>query len=128
MIRRPPRSTLFPYTTLFRSAGWHEDRRGRQHLGDRPWRRLGVQPEGRSARQHRHRHQHGTLLLRRRRLNFVYRRQSRYLPGEDADEGEGILNLRAYRGGKFVTCRFPCGQTTISKLAATVRALSITIS
>src|SRR2546422_5938227 len=26
MIRRPPRSTLFPYTTLFRS---HRDRRGR---------------------------------------------------------------------------------------------------
>src|SRR5438067_3290128 len=23
MIRRPPRSTLFPYTTLFRSEGWH---------------------------------------------------------------------------------------------------------
>src|SRR2546425_6927133 len=23
MIRRPPRSTLFPYTTLFRSAGVH---------------------------------------------------------------------------------------------------------
>src|SRR2546421_8221167 len=22
MIRRPPRSTLFPYTTLFRSHGW----------------------------------------------------------------------------------------------------------
>src|SRR5256885_6872628 len=22
MIRRPPRSTLFPYTTLFRSPGW----------------------------------------------------------------------------------------------------------
>src|SRR3712207_9001675 len=22
MIRRPPRSTLFPYTTLFRSNGW----------------------------------------------------------------------------------------------------------
>ena len=25
MIRRPPRSTLFPYTTLFRST-WHEKR------------------------------------------------------------------------------------------------------
>src|SRR3712207_7490364 len=24
MIRRPPRSTLFPYTTLFRSAGYDE--------------------------------------------------------------------------------------------------------
>src|SRR3712207_8046938 len=23
MIRRPPRSTLFPYTTLFRSSGMH---------------------------------------------------------------------------------------------------------
>src|SRR2546422_6316372 len=23
MIRRPPRSTLFPYTTLFRSLGFH---------------------------------------------------------------------------------------------------------
>src|SRR3712207_8948515 len=25
MIRRPPRSTLFPYTTLFRSDGWRFD-------------------------------------------------------------------------------------------------------
>src|SRR5258708_8441378 len=23
MIRRPPRSSLFPYTTLFRSRSWH---------------------------------------------------------------------------------------------------------
>src|SRR3712207_6659620 len=41
MIRRPPRSTLFPYTTLFRSArrrttgaaassAWRSDRRGRR--------------------------------------------------------------------------------------------------
>src|SRR3989442_10390362 len=31
MIRRPPRSTLFPYTTLFRSpaAGGHRHRAGR---------------------------------------------------------------------------------------------------
>src|SRR2546430_4961719 len=29
MIRRPPRSTLFPYTTLFRSRPWHG------HRGDR---------------------------------------------------------------------------------------------
>src|SRR3712207_8739241 len=30
MIRRPPRSTLFPYTTLFRSDG----RQGRRRLGE----------------------------------------------------------------------------------------------
>src|SRR5688572_31610154 len=36
MIRRPPRSTLFPYTTLFRSP--RSARRSRHHLqpGDRP--------------------------------------------------------------------------------------------
>src|SRR5258705_2182369 len=28
MIRRPPRSTLFPYTTLFRSRGSARSRRG----------------------------------------------------------------------------------------------------
>src|SRR2546427_8714037 len=28
MIRRPPRSTLFPYTTLFRSGGRERSRRG----------------------------------------------------------------------------------------------------
>src|SRR3712207_7502519 len=35
MIRRPPRSTLFPYTTLFRSALLGEDRLvlvGQQHV------------------------------------------------------------------------------------------------
>src|SRR3712207_7651329 len=33
MIRRPPRSTLFPYTTLFRSAA--EPRQRQQHLHER---------------------------------------------------------------------------------------------
>src|SRR5260370_39815041 len=32
MIRRPPRSTLFPYTTLFRSH--YSARGGRRHSGD----------------------------------------------------------------------------------------------
>src|SRR3712207_8512761 len=38
MIRRPPRSTLFPYTTLFRSP--------RLHGGRRPVRVLPAQPVG----------------------------------------------------------------------------------
>src|SRR2546429_7067177 len=32
MIRRPPRSTLFPYTTLFRSPGPHQDLRDLESL------------------------------------------------------------------------------------------------
>src|SRR2546430_3654340 len=40
MIRRPPRSTLFPYTTLFRSLhSWRT-------LGSRPKRRLTTSVEG----------------------------------------------------------------------------------
>src|SRR3712207_7471621 len=33
MIRRPPRSTLFPYTTLFRSACWRCNRHKGSDLG-----------------------------------------------------------------------------------------------
>src|SRR5256885_9054621 len=51
MIRRPPRSTLFPYTTLFRSAG-----RG---FPARP----GVQDDGRGWLDPRARY----LVVRRRR-------------------------------------------------------------
>src|SRR5256886_8857123 len=35
MIRRPPRSTLFPYTTLFRSRCGPESRRGSRVSGAR---------------------------------------------------------------------------------------------
>src|SRR5256885_7552744 len=36
MIRRPPRSTLFPYTTLFRSRGRPQARRRRGAAAVRP--------------------------------------------------------------------------------------------
>src|SRR5687768_18157101 len=42
MIRRPPRSTLFPYTTLFRSVR-------RRRPGHRPHRRGGAEPARRGA-------------------------------------------------------------------------------
>src|SRR5438552_8895299 len=51
MIRRPPRSTLFPYTTLFRSP------RHLRRRGDLPWRlrplehRLAGLPAGRCSRR-----------------------------------------------------------------------------
>src|SRR2546426_3297452 len=39
MIRRPPRSTLFPYTTLFRS---HSGRRHEDAVGPQPDRQVAV--------------------------------------------------------------------------------------
>src|SRR4051794_41383416 len=58
MIRRPPRSTLFPYTTLFRS-GLHDavaDRRDRQRSQLVPTRLRDVHPSGRAetARSEEH--------------------------------------------------------------------------
>src|SRR3712207_8271984 len=57
MIRRPPRSTLFPYTTLFRSSGRHRGRKS----GGTPVRRGSRRQAGRchpplkqSVAQHRH--------------------------------------------------------------------------
>src|SRR2546422_7652812 len=49
MIRRPPRSTLFPYTTLFRSLGGVRDHRAPgipppEHVGGRHRHRPGVSP------------------------------------------------------------------------------------
>src|SRR5437016_8290764 len=51
MIRRPPRSTLFPYTTLFRSDG----RGPGQDLGRRPPppHRVRADPVGRDQRSRR---------------------------------------------------------------------------
>src|SRR5829696_9912679 len=47
MIRRPPRSTLFPYTTLFRSFGARppEERLFSRDAGHRPDRRHAADPE-----------------------------------------------------------------------------------
>src|SRR2546425_9631461 len=51
MIRRPPRSTLFPYTTLFRSGRAAILRRGRLTAAARP-RDRGLQlADGQAARQ-----------------------------------------------------------------------------
>src|SRR3989449_6833322 len=49
MIRRPPRSTLFPYTTLFRSSGTVA---GADGLGYRPRHGTGRAPPGRRAFLH----------------------------------------------------------------------------
>src|SRR2546425_7135938 len=52
MIRRPPRSTLFPYTTLFRSPS--EEGRRRSHRQHPREHRLSADPEPRALRRHAH--------------------------------------------------------------------------
>src|SRR6266576_6368888 len=51
MIRRPPRSTLFPYTTLFRPAGAH---RGASHDSRRRVPNRRPDPRGAARRSEEH--------------------------------------------------------------------------
>src|SRR5882762_10760538 len=52
MIRRPPRSTLFPYTTLFRSIAEHQ--RDRDDDGERDDADAGVRDDDDAAEQVEH--------------------------------------------------------------------------
>src|SRR2546430_6013522 len=56
MIRRPPRSTLFPYTTLFRSTGDHLPIVGKLSLDDTHEERHGGRSEPHVLRRHVYRH------------------------------------------------------------------------
>src|SRR3712207_8124304 len=56
MIRRPPRSTLFPYTTLFRSeerVERHQHRRPEQYIQDRAPEDHDDEPEEKRTGLHR---------------------------------------------------------------------------
>src|SRR2546430_8955422 len=57
MIRRPPRSTLFPYTTLFRSLLLCREREGPVRIGRVPLRNMGCNSsilEGLQGRSEEH--------------------------------------------------------------------------
>src|SRR2546422_5573485 len=67
MIRRPPRSTLFPYTTLFRSSGL-----GRRHAAPYAAPRGGRRKEGRVRQVRLNRSEEHTSELQSR-LHLVCR-------------------------------------------------------
>src|SRR5262245_62560789 len=70
MIRRPPRSTLFPYTTLFRSAGGGTARPKNPSERRRPWSDLDRSEEHTSELQSL-RHLVCRLLLEKKKKSEV---------------------------------------------------------
>src|SRR3712207_7088036 len=66
MIRRPPRSTLFPYTTLFRSARGLVDQHGHGVAGAHRQRDEEEQPAARLARRGEDRSEEHTSELQSR--------------------------------------------------------------
>src|SRR3712207_7370529 len=77
MIRRPPRSTLFPYTTLFRSAPGRVARRRHRHRRLRELGRRHPCPDHEPARPHRLRRR-GARARPRRALGDVGRRSEEH--------------------------------------------------
>src|SRR6266496_2976222 len=96
MIRRPPRSTLFPYTTLFRSPTWPR-RRG--------WR---TPPASRSRRSEEHTSELQSrrdlvcrLLLEKKKARRVSG-SGRFAASSDQPRGKGRWDLTT--PGKLVVC------------------------
>src|SRR3712207_7163872 len=98
MIRRPPRSTLFPYTTLFRSAGAeHPPERGVEGVvgvggevvagaGEQPQRALGVEALGQGrSEEHTSELQSRQYLVCRLLLEKKKKKMKRQYPIIDYD-------------------------------------------
>src|SRR2546422_3679471 len=97
MIRRPPRSTLFPYTTLFRSraVGWRGARGGG---GDRPAPRRPLGAAARRLRRRARRSEEHTSELQSR-LHLVCRllleKKKRTEAGQQYGQGPCVRHVHA---------------------------------
>src|SRR2546430_3830321 len=86
MIRRPPRSTLFPYTTLFRSGGRH----GHPVFLRKPARRGGGRPLLRSEEHTSELQSQSNLVCR---LLLEKKKQPASAHGEVQDDEERLVEL-----------------------------------
>src|SRR2546429_5473785 len=91
MIRRPPRSTLFPYTTLFRSLAVP-----RAHFGLAQPRRAG--PKGRRSEEHTSELQSRLHLVCRLLLEKKKKQQRRDANAHN-DKTYHVWRNRAYQAG-----------------------------
>src|SRR5260221_9788469 len=99
MIRRPPRSTLFPYTTLFRSLV--ESRQGSgvfvKAAGIEPLDFEGLPAAGRSEEHTSELQSHSDLVCR-----LLLEKKKRYFYFRGRSIGS---SLRIFRTHLFVTCQ-----------------------
>src|SRR2546430_4161221 len=100
MIRRPPRSTLFPYTTLFRSAhGAARDRLAR--LAVVAGGRAAARPAGRRRARHRggptRSEEHTSELQSQSNLVFPLLLEKKKIPAQRS--AESMVRSAQRRGG-----------------------------
>src|SRR5687768_17738080 len=106
MIRRPPRSTLFPYTTLFRSVGCHPG--GRDGGRPVPVRQARVRDHRHGEGRHLRRGGQGARLPARRGLLFDERdRKSTRLNSSHGYISYAVFCLKKKKKKKHTTHRLP---------------------
>src|SRR3712207_7856567 len=93
MIRRPPRSTLFPYTTLFRS----HDELGAAEIDPRE---IGVVHQGVEQRAHHRHHREG---LAAQQSDERLDRKSTRLNSSHANISYAVFCLKKKRTGRAAT-------------------------
>src|SRR2546425_1986919 len=99
MIRRPPRSTLFPYTTLFRSS--------RHHAAACRWLRMGSPRQpcternglGRRSRSEEHTSELQSLAYLVCRLLLEKKKLSHGFRGSHCATAVAVLRIRGLRAG-----------------------------
>src|SRR2546430_13517015 len=99
MIRRPPRSTLFPYTTLFRSQPGHRGHRDRAEPGYQ-------EQHGPRSEEHTSELQSQSNLVCR----LLLEKKKRLVPtaGYGLDVSAKIANVRARQTQDTEDCRHCC--------------------
>src|SRR5436305_6571315 len=91
MIRRPPRSTLFPYTTLFRSRPCRHP--AADAAADRAYQKGGRSEEHTSELQSRP-HLVCRLLLEKKKRNPVARLDAAEVPQQGSELVESAMQVR----------------------------------
>src|SRR5262245_63746338 len=102
MIRRPPRSTLFPYTTLFRSGCWLGSRPRRRATPSWPPRCGSGAPEPRSE-EHTSELQSLRHLVCRLLLEKKKKKKKRYQDSRKDELKQIIIYIKQMRSYTYIT-------------------------
>src|SRR2546425_3573927 len=95
MIRRPPRSTLFPYTTLFRSRSWTTPRSASSASPSGGWKAARC-PSARRSEEHTSELQSLAYLVCRLLLEKKKTNQQ-HINRDESHQDSGALYLALYR-------------------------------
>src|SRR4029077_1603551 len=107
MIRRPPRSTLFPYTTLFRSHSANQSSSPEPKLSDRKPSKPGPRSEEHTSELQSHLNLVCRLLLEKSKLSHAKLEEIRFAAVKAVQAGQSPSAVARAMGLYFLMIRRP---------------------